>query len=82
MFRDREDGAKIVSREQESIQSSPADLKLSQIDCVNLKKNLISSPVEKLTITNYKLHKAVLPRKPSVHEIKLCIRRYSNTDRY
>ena len=41
MFRDREDGAKIVSRDQETIQSSPADLKLSQIDRVNIKKILI-----------------------------------------
>ena len=41
MFRDREDGAKIVSGEQESIQSGPADFKLSQTERVNIKKFLI-----------------------------------------
>lgn len=40
---------------------------------VKLLKNVIFDPVKKLTITNYTLYKAVLPRKSSVHEIKLCI---------
>ena len=45
MLRDREDGAKIVSRDQGTIQSSPADLKLSQIDIANIKKILVKFPM-------------------------------------